>query len=538
MASAPSQTHFSPAFNEHELVALVRNGSDRAFEELYSRYRPRISAYIFGMVNDHARAEDIAQEVFISALRRLRQTERPIAFKPWIYEIAKNACIDEFRRTRRAREVPLETSAESSGEDPVLISTAPTPDVAVAGKQSLQDLRGAFHGLSEHHHQVIVMREFEGLSYNQIGEKLGMTRPVVESTLFRARRKLGEEYDELVSGRRCAHVQELIAGDDKQPLMKLGIRQRRQLARHLSHCQPCRREARMAGIDDSLFQAPGIAGKIAALLPIPWLWRRRSGGDRGATAAANSHSLPSLQSLVQFAGMVAPSTDFGRLAAAAGALAAAIGGGVVVAGADQPAQVSRVPAHIAPAASTSTRSALSHTANATTALASAWTAKQAGTMGLARAKAGTVQGGPVKASSAQRAKLGSQGPGTAGTSGANSPAGSTGHKSSAGPNASGSATGAGSHQLKIGGVTVSTSTPDPSSPSVSTPGVTAGKIKVPSVSVKLPKLPSGAAPKPGAGTQTPSGTPAGTVGTVVKGATGAVQGVTGSLPKVTPPLGH
>ena len=53
------------------------------------------------MVRDHARAEDVTQEVFLSALRRMRDTERPIAFKPWIYEIAKNACIDQFRRGAR-----------------------------------------------------------------------------------------------------------------------------------------------------------------------------------------------------------------------------------------------------------------------------------------------------------------------------------------------------------------------------------------------------------------------------------------------------
>ena len=55
------------------------------------------------MVHDHGRAEDITQEVFMSALRRMRETDRPIAFKPWIYEIAKNACIDAFRRSQARR---------------------------------------------------------------------------------------------------------------------------------------------------------------------------------------------------------------------------------------------------------------------------------------------------------------------------------------------------------------------------------------------------------------------------------------------------
>src|SRR5207244_3373502 len=168
----------------------------------------------------------------------MRDTDRPIAFKPWIYEIAKNACIDEFRRTRRAREVPLEHDDDGSGDDHALLSSAPTPDAAIESKQSLQDLRGAFHSLSDSHRGLIVMREFEGLSYSQIGERLGMSRPMVESSLFRARRRLTEEYDELVSGRRCQNVQALIAGDDRPALPNLGIRERRQVARHLAHCQP------------------------------------------------------------------------------------------------------------------------------------------------------------------------------------------------------------------------------------------------------------------------------------------------------------
>jgi RNA polymerase sigma factor (sigma-70 family) len=333
--SALSTRHVTPTCADNELVAAVRRGSDRAFEELYSRYRGRIGAYILGIVRDHARAEDIAQEVFISALRRLRETDRPIAFKAWIYEIAKNACIDEFRRTRRAREVPLEPEDEDADGESRLPSTGPTPDAAVESKQALDDLRSAFHGLSESHHKIIVMREFEGLSYSQIGERLGVSRPVVESTLFRARRRLGKEYDELVSGRRCEHVQTLIAAGEPKSLLKLGLRERRQLARHLSHCQPCRREARLAGIDDSLFHAPGIAGKIAALLPIPWLRWRRGDGHRDAAASAHSHSfalMQPLQSFARFADLVDPSTVIGRVAAAAAAVAlAGLGGGVVVA---------------------------------------------------------------------------------------------------------------------------------------------------------------------------------------------------------------
>ena len=111
---------------EHELVAAARAGDDRAFEELYSRYRERILAFILSKVRDHGRAEDIAQEVFISALRRLRASDSEIAFKPWIYEIAKNACIDEFRRAQpravRCRSRP--TTSSPAGAQAALLGRA------------------------------------------------------------------------------------------------------------------------------------------------------------------------------------------------------------------------------------------------------------------------------------------------------------------------------------------------------------------------------------------------------------------------------
>src|SRR5215218_8329927 len=102
---------------DHELVSAVRRGDDRAFEQLYTRYQRRIAAYVCGMVKDYGRAEDITQEVFVSALRRMRETERPIAFKPWIYEIAKNACIDSYRRSRRAEEVSFNADDRLSRAD-------------------------------------------------------------------------------------------------------------------------------------------------------------------------------------------------------------------------------------------------------------------------------------------------------------------------------------------------------------------------------------------------------------------------------------
>jgi RNA polymerase sigma factor (sigma-70 family) len=317
--------------SEHDLVTAARRGDDRAFAELYERYRGRITTYVRGMVRDHGRAEDIAQEVFISALRRLRDTERPIAFKPWVYEIAKNACIDEHRRSKRAREVPFADEDELPGSDVTRRSSAPRPEEAIESKQQLADLRGAFGGLSESHHKVLVMRELEGLSYAEIGQRLGMTRPMVESTLFRARRRLGEEYEELVSGRRCEQVQATIDAAGTKTLRSFGLRQRRQLTRHLAHCQPCRHVARMAGWNDAELKPRSIAARVAALLPFPLLrWRRGGGADAAAEGSLPSQQLAAHSSLQRLAGLAEPlsSAGLGRAAAVAALALAGAGGGI------------------------------------------------------------------------------------------------------------------------------------------------------------------------------------------------------------------
>jgi RNA polymerase sigma factor (sigma-70 family) len=263
--------------DDERLVAAVREGDDRAFEALYERYHARVGAYVLGMVKDHGRAEDVTQEVFVSALRRMRQTERPIAFRPWIYEIAKNACIDAYRRSSRAEEVSFDAERE------LFAGSGPAPDAAVDAKQQLDHLCGAFGGLSDTHHEILLLRELEGMSYREIGERMGMSRAGVESTLFRARKRLTEEYDELTTGAGCRRVRGLIATAVAE---HLGARDVRRLARHAHHCSPCRREAIAAGIDASLLTYVPLrrraADKIASLLPF---LRGRGGGELASSAS-------------------------------------------------------------------------------------------------------------------------------------------------------------------------------------------------------------------------------------------------------------
>lgn len=295
----------------------MRRGDDAAFGVLFERYRRRLIAFAAGMVGDHGRAEDVTQEVFISALRRLRATDAPIAFKPWIYEIARNACIDTFRRSRGADEVSLDVE-EGPGAGVVarLANSAPGPVAALDDKERLADLRGAFGGLSDAERDALVMRELEGCSYREIGERLEMRRPAVESTLFRARRKLEIEYDELRSGERCRRVQGIVAAaaaDGSGGAGGPGARDARRLARHVSHCQPCRRAALAAGMAVDPAQARPLRSRVAGLLPVPAFLRP----EGGALASLAGHAEP----VVAWAK---------ALAAAATVTAVGLGAGVAV----------------------------------------------------------------------------------------------------------------------------------------------------------------------------------------------------------------
>jgi RNA polymerase sigma factor (sigma-70 family) len=341
MALALRELPSVPSMSERQLVRAVRRGEDRAFEQLFARYRRRISAYVYGLVGDHGRAEDITQEVFISALRRLRETERPVAFRPWIYEIARNACIDEFRRTQRAHLVSLDENRGERGAQVPLLPDDSSPEGRFERKQQLGDLFGAFSSLSDSHHRILVMRELEGLSYGEIGQQLGMSRPVVESTLFRARRRLSEEYAELASGRRCRDVRTAVDEQERRALTSLGIRQRRRIAGHLAHCTDCLRYARLAGVDATAL-APSPARRVAALLPFGWLrWLVGRGGSRLGGAAHRASGLGE-------AGP--PAVAAGRAASAAVALL--IAGTALPGLGGQPVQ--HVPRHGAPAAPSAT----------------------------------------------------------------------------------------------------------------------------------------------------------------------------------------
>jgi RNA polymerase sigma factor (sigma-70 family) len=248
----------------------------------------------------------------------MRETDAEINFKPWIYQIARNAAIDSYRRNSHAVEVSMDADEGLRASDRTrLVGLEGSPDAALITKERLDHLQGAFDELSDVHTSVLVMRELEGMSYREIGERLDLTRPAVESALFRARRRLESEYSELSEGRRCEAMAGTIARI-AQGIQRGSEEQR--LARHARRCHSCRRRARELGIEP-LSALGALRKKVAALLPLPWLLRRSNGDGGGMTGffGAGANAAPLAE---RAAALVA-------VAALAGAGGAALGTGAL-----------------------------------------------------------------------------------------------------------------------------------------------------------------------------------------------------------------
>jgi RNA polymerase sigma factor (sigma-70 family) len=248
------------------------------------------------MVRDEARAEDATQEAFLSALRRMRETDGELAFKPWIYRIAQNAAIDSHRRSARAVEVSMDTETGLRRSDQRRVEGSPLPEAKLIAKERLDHLRGAFDELPEVQARVLVMRDVDGLSYREIGERLDMGRTAVEQTLVGARQRLESEYEQLSEGRRCVSMRgaiERLAGGQAAR----GDEYR--LARHAKRCSACRRLAREGGVEPLAHTT--LREKLAALLPLPWAFSS-GGGGTGMLGGLASERAAALVAAVAIAG--------------------------------------------------------------------------------------------------------------------------------------------------------------------------------------------------------------------------------------------
>ena len=340
-------TAISPEATDDRLVTAAKSGSPEAFAVLFLRYRPEIARYAGRTLGDDGRAEDVVQEIFISALRGIGTLDRPAGFKPWLYRIAHNACVDHMRRRGKTEEVPFDSQGLPPAEEIRLFRQMPSSHAALAQKENFNNLRKALTDLPEAQGQILVLRELEGLSYEEIAERMNISRSAVESMLFRARRALRTEFGEISTGERCVRMRTVMA----EAVEGIGRpRDRRALVRHLHGCPGCRRDAFVMGLGPLLDveRKGGLrAGlsRVAALLPLPGFLQRRpeetgrftsesgqltsSAGSAGTTLA--SHAQAAITHVTVSAGMGVEhaATAIQKAAAVMAAAAVVSGGGFV-----------------------------------------------------------------------------------------------------------------------------------------------------------------------------------------------------------------
>jgi len=187
--------------SDWELVQLAGEGEKDAFRELVERYQRRVLSVVTGMLHDREAALDVTQETFIKAYRSIGRFKGDASFYTWIYRIAVNLAIDYQRREWRRPIVDnSRTSGESTHDDLLdrIGDETPASDPFQATKDSelRSRVREAIDELTPDHKAVILLRELEGLSYEEISRVMQCSKGTVMSRLHYARKKLQKRLKE------------------------------------------------------------------------------------------------------------------------------------------------------------------------------------------------------------------------------------------------------------------------------------------------------------------------------------------------------
>lgn len=177
------------------LIEAHLMGNPRAFGEIVSRYQVRLLNFVYRMIGDRERAEDLVQEAFLRVHRHLNRFDRTRKFSTWIYTIASNLAKNELRNRGRSPLVAFEQARPRDDDDvrPVEFEDlANRPDDLYEHRQLKTLVDQTVAMLSSHHREVFVLRELEGKSYEEIAEIMHCNLGTVKSRLNRARQSFAE----------------------------------------------------------------------------------------------------------------------------------------------------------------------------------------------------------------------------------------------------------------------------------------------------------------------------------------------------------
>lgn len=175
------------AQDDSELVDLARSGDSDAFRELVIRHSQRIFATAYRITGREEDADDVVQETFLRAFRKLHLFDGRAQFSTWLHRIAVNCSMDSIRKVsrREARETPDELVGEHR-----LVATEPGPDRLAASSEWGREVEKVLRSLTPTERTVFVLRHFEGYTSKEIGQMMGMRSGAIRNAVFRAVQKM------------------------------------------------------------------------------------------------------------------------------------------------------------------------------------------------------------------------------------------------------------------------------------------------------------------------------------------------------------
>lgn len=243
------------------LVALAkraRNGDGEAFAELFNAVHQPVLNYVYRIVSDRQVAEDVTQDAFIRAHERLPQLGPPWDFKSWVFRIAGNMALDHLRTNKRF--VDVEEPGEMSGPP----TTRRPAEKGVQRAEMRRDVEATLVLLPVAFRQALVLREMNGLSYQEVAQILDVSYDNARQIVHRARLQFREAHGMRMMARsgaaRCQVLDDLISAylDDE-----LSAARRRAIEEHIAGCRDCQETER------DLQKVAGLVAGVVPILPSP-----------------------------------------------------------------------------------------------------------------------------------------------------------------------------------------------------------------------------------------------------------------------------
>jgi RNA polymerase sigma-70 factor (ECF subfamily) len=187
-------TKETPQTPDAELIAAVLKGEEEKFGELVNRYQGRLVNFLFRLLHDLADAHDLAQDVFLKTYQALDRYDPQYKFSTWLFRVAQNAAIDQIRK-RRLQLVSIDRPSRDADDQRAweLPSGERNPYSHLRNRERGDAIREAIEELPWEYRELIVMRHFGELSYQEIATLKTMPLGTVKNKLFRGRQMLKEK---------------------------------------------------------------------------------------------------------------------------------------------------------------------------------------------------------------------------------------------------------------------------------------------------------------------------------------------------------